>query len=272
MIIDVKSTAELSMKDLNSLKVKDSVFKIRVKDEERYPKGKVYDLDTFMSIKRKIAEILQDAPQPEPDDANAEKKIFAYIYAKLAFLIEYDDLASNVIHGNKIFKSYAKDYLDESAGMENALIGNFALCSGFSETLRNVLAEKGIEAKYISGTVRVSENGEKGYHAWNQVKLDGEWFNCDITHDLRSVREGLPAQNFLKSNKTFMENGKFPTIKSVKNERATRDISIEEQAELLGMWRDFIISESTKKPEKKTGLLKSLVEKIFPKQVEEKEK
>ena len=69
-----------------------------------------------------------------------------------------------------------------------------------------------------------------------------------------------------------MEYGKYPKFESVKNEKATRDISIEEQAELLGMWRDFIISESTKKPEKKTGLLKSLVEKIFPKQVEEKEK
>ena len=271
MIIDVKSKADISLQRLDALRTQGFSVKVRVQDDEHYPKGKIYELDTFCSIKRIVEGLLKDCPLPNPANPNSEKEIFAYVYTKLAFLIEYDDIASKVIHSNNSLRNYAEDYLYQSAGMDGALIGRFALCSGFSETLRNLLAERGIESKYITGTVRL--NNKKGNHAWNQVKLDGEWFNCDITHDLKNIREGLPAQNFLRSNKTFMEYGKYPKMESVKNERATRDISIEEQAELLGMWRDFVISENTKKtPEKKSGFLKALVEKIFQKQAEEKEK
>lgn len=262
----IQSTAEISLETLNDFIADNNLYEITIQDAKNYPRGKTYDIFALLSIKRKMLEFLQGCPQYDPHNPNTEKEIFAYIYTKLALTVEYDDLAKEVNHATPTFKKfYAADYLDQASGLDSAMISERALCSGYAETLRNLLAEKGIEAKYISGTsTPVANSPEIRSHAWNQVKLDGEWFNCDVTHDRNFIKDGLIAPNFLKSNAHFKNYTSYSLYDRSRIEPAKRTISNNEQDALIGRYYDRILKEITPSTTEKNhpGFFKSILKKL----------
>ncbi|WP_342473224.1 transglutaminase domain-containing protein [Metasolibacillus sp. FSL H7-0170] len=56
------------------------------------------------------------------------------------------------------------------------LVNGEGVCEGYALTALLLLEELEIETKYISGEVISGE-----LHAWNLVKLDGEWYHLDVT-------------------------------------------------------------------------------------------
>ena len=52
-----------------------------------------------------------------------------------------------------------------------------AVCDGYSKALDLLCYLSGIECLRINGT------GNGGSHAWNKVKIDGRWYNVDVTWD-----------------------------------------------------------------------------------------
>lgn len=87
---------------------------------------------------------------------------------------------------------YANDYLVENcvydkeaaetediAGHENdaygALVENKAVCEGYSRAFQLLCNRLGIDCISVSGTA----DGEP--HGWNNIKLDGEWYEVDVT-------------------------------------------------------------------------------------------
>ena len=60
---------------------------------------------------------------------------------------------------------------------KGALIDHLAVCQGYSEAYLLLTTAAGLECKIISGTA----NGDN--HAWNIVKIDGKWYNVDVTWD-----------------------------------------------------------------------------------------
>ena len=80
-------------------------------------------------------------------------------------LDEYDDIEPDPYH-------------DSPYG---ALIRGKGICEGYTKTFQLLMDMAGIECISIYGN---SDNGvELGEHAWNQVKLDGEWYVVDVTWD-----------------------------------------------------------------------------------------
>ena len=62
-----------------------------------------------------------------------------------------------------------------------ALIGGKGICEGYTRTFQLLMDICGIECISVYGN---SNNGrEYGEHAWNQVRLDGEWYVVDVTWD-----------------------------------------------------------------------------------------
>lgn len=57
-----------------------------------------------------------------------------------------------------------------------ALVKGRALCQGYSHAMSLLCNKVGIENAYITGYA-----GEE--HMWNMVKLDGDWYNIDVTWD-----------------------------------------------------------------------------------------
>ncbi|MBE5774130.1 MAG: hypothetical protein E7337_09380 [Clostridiales bacterium] len=75
---------------------------------------------------------------------------------------------------------YDYDYLDtdipaseHGVGGEAALLDGFAVCQGFAESYQWLLQEAGMTALVTIG----------GNHAWNIVKIDGDWYQIDPTWD-----------------------------------------------------------------------------------------
>ena len=267
-MMKIKSTAELSLESINDLIAANNVFEITIQDSKNYPRGKTYDIFQLLSIKRQMVEFLKDCPHKDLNNPNSEKEIFAYIYTKLALTVEYDDLAKEINHASPAFrKLYGSEFLDSASGLDSTMISKTALCSGYAETLRNLLAERGIEAKYMSGTSSpVAGSPEIRSHAWNQVKLNGLGFNCDITHDRNFIKEGLIAPNFLKSNAHFKNYMIYSLYDRSRVEPATQTISNEEQSHLINKFYDKIEKElnpkTSEKDAKQPGFFKSILKKL----------
>ena len=263
----IESTANISIETLNDIIAESRIFDITIQDPENYPVSKSYDVFAMLTIKRAINEFLKGCPERNPSDPNTEKQIFAYIYTKLAYFAEYDDLARDVARTDPMAKgSLEIDYLNSSSGLEGVFIRRKALCSGFAEALRNLLAENKIESKYITGwTNNYKGTGKKVGHAWNQVKLDGEWFNCDITCDREFILQGLIAPKFLKSGADFSNYYKYPEGSLDRIEKTPRSISNEAQSVLIHNYKSRIIDELYPKEKENKSKKKGFIRTIFSK-------
>lgn len=195
------NTSEISIDELIEYKSKNPNQKITIKtSNSSSDKSYSYSLDDMIQIKKKIAEIISNLPK-EIDEPDKEKKIFTYIYTKLAHLIEYDELAASAIGTGAT--GYDRFMTEELRANASNLIGGLlhgkSVCSGYSEILRNVLSEVGIDSIYIGGDAKDKDSA----HAWNQVKLDGKWYNVDLTGDRHSIVDNSECQYFLKSDSEF---------------------------------------------------------------------
>jgi len=59
------------------------------------------------------------------------------------------------------------------------LIQGKGVCLGYAETFRLLMDMAGIECITVTGAAFMSREN----HAWNMVKLDGEWYCVDVTWD-----------------------------------------------------------------------------------------
>ena len=91
------------------------------------------------------------------------------------------------------------------------LFNGEGVCEGYALTTLLLLEASGVETRYISGEV------ETGLHAWNLVKLDGEWYHLDTTwNDPVPNQPGKVRYDyFLVSDATLRadhtwEEGKYP--------------------------------------------------------------
>lgn len=118
-----------------------------------------------------------------------------------------EDIADSMI----AFTDYEKvkathDYLIDynnyhvgSDGPYRALYKGTTNCNGYALSFMSIMRECGIPCTY--------ETGDN--HAWNRVKLDGEWYNIDVTWDDTGVWDkegGITYDYFLKSDGDWMKH------------------------------------------------------------------
>lgn len=71
-----------------------------------------------------------------------------------------------------------------------------AVCQGYALVAHQMLEKLGIETQYITGYVNGNE-----LHAWNLVKVDGQWYHLDTTwNDPTPNREGVFTYNYFLVN------------------------------------------------------------------------
>lgn len=193
------NTSEIGINELIEYKSQNPNQEITIQNPNKSSdKLDSYSLDDMIEIKKKIAEIVDGLPK-DFDDPDKEKKIFTYLYTRLAHLIEYDEFASSTVGLGGYARDMSEKYRTNASNLIGGLLQGKSMCGGYSEILRNVLSEVGIESIYISG-----EGKDKlGNHAWNQVKLDGKWYNVDLTNDRDNILDNTECQYFLKSDSEF---------------------------------------------------------------------
>lgn len=110
------------------------------------------------------------------DLSQSDALIALDIHDKLIGMASYDDdlySANKNDLGHTAFGALVRNGAGDS---------NRAVCDGYSLAYEYLLQQAGIQAAVVVGDT-ISDTGERECHAWNVVKLDGDWYEVDITWD-----------------------------------------------------------------------------------------
>ena len=94
-----------------------------------------------------------------------------YVHDYLVKNIEYDQDALK-----ELDSTFMSTSTEQTLSIYGALVNGKTLCGGYSESFYYLMKKLGIECYYITGYA-----GE--YHAWNYLKLDGDYYYMDVTWD-----------------------------------------------------------------------------------------
>ena len=137
------------------------------------------------SLKEAIDELIND----NMSDYEKEKAVYDYIFKNTRF----DESSLNAITDSDTDS-------DNSANPYGFFHDHSVICVGDATTFKLFMDALDIECKIIHST----ENGE---HAWDQVKIDGDWYHVDVLMDC-GIKE--PAYAFFNVPDSVKELGDYP--------------------------------------------------------------
>ncbi|MCI8277735.1 MAG: hypothetical protein HFJ46_07530 [Clostridia bacterium] len=178
-IKSVRNNISLAIKDVSYITKEEAILfedKLCVKyiniidaeDEVNYNNCRVsYEIKDYIRLREEIEKFTSRVEGLETDIQK-----FLKLYRLIAEEIKLDNLV--------------EEATTDITNLENALIEKKCLNNGYAEILQNCLACVGIEARIISGETEFFESEEI---LWNQVKLDGKWYNTNLLLDCKSVSQ-----------------------------------------------------------------------------------
>lgn len=159
-------------------------------------------------------------------------------------------------------ENYAQNTIPSSCYTAlGAMQNGVAVCAGYAKMFQELCMQAGLECTYVTG------DSIGGYHAWNQVKVDGKWYNVDTTWndgDYERHEDGHYYcgcyQYFLLSDETFNKShtpfGKTYACNENYNEKAVlggcpylsqKTIFVETEAELEAIVNEMIKNNESSK-------------------------
>lgn len=88
-------------------------------------------------------------------------------------------------------------------GKEGALLNGFGVCAGFADAFADVANKLGVPSRVVDGRTRsvksIRGNDVEVSHAWNQVLIDGEVKNIDVTYGLFANDETVKRKKGIAS-------------------------------------------------------------------------
>lgn len=139
------------------------------------PKYTVTPEEATQMITFCLDEVRRIAGLVHPKMSDAEKALFVHDY---------------------LCEQYTYDRLYASDDMYKFLVNKTGTCQGYAWTYMAILREISIECCYVaSDTIN---------HIWNMVKIDGEWYHCDVTWD---DGEQPTRRHFLCSDEKALAQG-----------------------------------------------------------------
>ncbi len=113
------------------------------------------------------------------DDSMSAYDVAVRLHAKLIASVDYDTIALNRTKKNDA-ESNGIDYLRTICGV---FLNGKAVCEGYARAMQYLLHKCGIECAEVAGNT-FEEDGSAGEaHAWNILKIDGEYYYMDVTWD-----------------------------------------------------------------------------------------
>ena len=188
---------------------------------EDYSRDTRYSFGEISAIIAKIEELTADIPQ---DMEEADK--FYTIYSRITGIITYDhqyirendklkvmndkrlklktfdaqfdyELTSLEAKVHKLYKA--------ASGLYGGLVNGKSVCAGYALILHEALKYVGMKSLCVVGY------GDNQAHAWNQVKIDGKWYNADPTWDATTLQNSGKYECMLLNNEDFDKtHKKFP--------------------------------------------------------------
>lgn len=241
----IKNTSELSVKELEQLQSELNIKYVSFRDEEQglaRIQQIPYNVDSYKRCRDAIDKLLEDVDfEKYENNPNREKYIFGEVIKKLT-IIGYDHLC--VHQEDELKRNPNKFTLKEktdierrtiiSRNLEGGLLGNrLSVCAGYAEIVRNVFACCGIETRYLIGFERDKSGKIIEGHVWNKIKLDGKWYNIDVTNSINDIIEEKEPQYLLKSDNDFEISKKFKDLYYEHKEVCSESVSKEDMLRYL---------------------------------------
>lgn len=153
----------------------------------------VLTISQYRKLREKLEEVVRGIDINESEENRTKE-----VYTRLANMLTYDYEAA------EDDTEYAIANEESSRNLINGLLSGKCLCAGYSEILKQALSLVGIESHYITS----KENAEKNTHAYNIIKINGNWYNADLTWDSDDIRNNVRPKYFLKNDKDFRKIAK----------------------------------------------------------------
>ena len=114
------------------------------------------------------------------DDTMSAYDVALRLHVKVISTVDYDTIALNKQMSEGGPAREKIDYLRTVCGV---FLEGKAVCEGYARAMQYLLQKCGIECAEVCGHVR-KENGERSEaHAWNILKIDGDYYYLDTTWD-----------------------------------------------------------------------------------------
>lgn len=141
----------------------------------------IYTIDDYIRILHKFDEILKQLSIQ--DKIDGFYKIFDYISNS----VSYDD--DGVEHT-----------LISNQNLIGPVFNRKSVCEGYSKFLQQMLSLIDVESIVVQGGGRKEEGG----HVWNQVLIDGKWYNADVTVASYSIHHGEQVKTCLVNDNRLL--------------------------------------------------------------------
>lgn len=149
------------------------------------------------AVKQKVQEIVNKVVKPGMKD-----------YEKEAALHDY--LVNNSQYDKRVFTEKMPKDSNTAYGI---LINGIGACQGYSDAMYRLLYAVGIESRIIVGD---ADNGDGWVsHAWNIVKIGGQYYHLDVTWDDPVTEDGsnqLEHSYFNITDEQILKNHKWNKI------------------------------------------------------------
>lgn len=123
-------------------------------------------------IKEKVTEIIAEIITPDMNDLEKELAINQY----LCDTCEYDNAALENAEQNDY--KYVDREFNNSFTAYGALLNGKCVCAGYAGAFKLLADAAGLECVVVTGMLEGNLP-----HAWNKVKIDGEWEILDVTNN-----------------------------------------------------------------------------------------
>ncbi|MGP1599092.1 transglutaminase domain-containing protein [Peptoanaerobacter stomatis] len=159
---------------------KNYVLKIE-KPSYFYKKSDLASLNSF--IKKWVSENINSSmTEEEKVRAIHDYMVYQYVYS-------YGD------NGQKDESSPVEDSVRNGYFVSTSFALVFTgggVCNAHAILFFRMAKQSGLEVKYVIGRIE-----DKDLHAWNMVKVDGNWYHIDVTHDRRiEIEQHISTEEF----------------------------------------------------------------------------
>lgn len=138
------------------------------KEETTTKKPTTQNTGTQSDLSKLVKKIIGNIVKSGMSDLEKVLVIHDYITYNIDY--DYDNYLKNTIPSTS-YSTYG------------TLTTGRGVCSGYAGAFYELAKEAGLDVKYVEGTANNgSGNGYQG-HAWNQVKINGVWYNMDTCWD-----------------------------------------------------------------------------------------
>ncbi len=123
-----------------------------------------------------------------PKNSDLLKKLYDYMVTEIKY--DYDKIPTLT---SEYVPVIAKTYVDKKG-----------ICYDYSALLASIKRSQGIPTKLVKGYTKFTD----GYHAWNEVFIDGEWYIIDTTVDA-TLSGGRTKIQMVKNTKDYTKVNEY---------------------------------------------------------------